>query len=162
MKRQILLVLLSLSCLSADCGGGKGETSPCGPDQGTVVSVVDGDTVDLASGVRVRYLLVDTPEVSHTTGTVSDCFGEEARALNTLLVLNQEVNLEYDVECRDRFDRTLAYVSLGDRMVNRILVERGYARVLVIPPNGTKYAEEFRALEASAEQAGAGLWGVCQ
>jgi micrococcal nuclease len=99
---------------------------------------------------------VDTPEVH---GTV-DCYGPEAQAFNTDLVQDQEVTLEYDAQCQDMYGRLLAYVSVGGQMVNRVLLERGYARLLVIEPNG-KYAEEFRELERQARAAGAGFWGAC-
>ena len=151
---------MSLRCLGlaavllavAACGDG----GSCGPPSARVTGVVDGDTVDLATGQRVRYLLVDTPEVH---GTV-DCFGPEAQAFNTDLVQDQEVTLEYDVECQDAYGRLLAYVSVGGRMVNRVLLERGYARLLVIPPN-EKYADEFAEIERQAHAAGAGLWSDC-
>jgi len=76
-------------------------------DQGTVVSVVDGDTVDLASGVRVLTCSSTRPSEPYD-GHGLRLFWREARALNTLLVLNQEVNLEYDVECRIASNRHLA------------------------------------------------------
>lgn len=135
------------------CGGDR-----CGPESGTVAAVVDGDTIDLASGERVRYLMVDTPE---TTGGSDDCFGDNAVQFNTDLVLGQEVTLAYDVECEDRFGRLLAYVSVGGQEVNRLMVERGYACVLRIPPNGDDRAAEFEALEDAAQAAGRGLWGAC-
>jgi micrococcal nuclease len=134
--------------------------SPCGPGEGVVTRVLDGDTVDLESGVRIRYLLMDTPEIAHNTSEATCCFGDEARLLNESLVLNQTVTLEYDQECQDRYGRTLAYVSVGGRMVNRLMVERGFARVEIIPPNG-RYAADFEALEQSAKDANAGLWGAC-
>ena len=106
------------------------------------------------------YLLVDTPEIAHNASEDACCFSDEARLFNESLVLGQAVTLEYDQQCQDMYGRTLAYVSLGERMVNRLLVERGYARVEIIAPNG-KYADDFKALEASAKAANAGLWGAC-
>lgn len=122
--------------------------------------VIDGDTIELEGGLKIRYLLVDTPEIAHSVDEVSECFGDEARAQNTTLVLGKDISLEYDAECKDRFGRTLAYVYVGERMINEVLVERGYARVLVIKPN-EKYADDMRALEDHAESTGAGLWGAC-
>jgi micrococcal nuclease len=145
-------LLVPLTALTA-CG----DEGRCGPASGRVVNVVDGDTVDLESGERIRYLGADTPEVH---GQV-DCFGPEAQVFNTDLVLDREVTLEYDTECTDRYGRLLAYVSVEGRMVNRLLVERGYARVLIIEPNH-KYADELNALEDQARAAKAGLWGTCE
>jgi micrococcal nuclease len=117
----------------------------------------------------VRYLLVDTPELN-TNGGAPDCFAAEARELNRRLVQNQEVTLTYDGEqCTDIFaQRALAYVWLGDRLVNEILLERGYARLLVPDPRPIDHAfpyereEAFGVLEADAREAGKGLWGVCE
>lgn len=146
MTRALGLV----GALATACSGG--------PDHATVVNVVDGDTVDLDTGVRIRYLLVDTPE---STNGATDCFGQNAKQFNSDLVLDKEVELVYDVEREDRFGRTLAYVSVGDQEVNTLLVERGYACVLYIPPNGTDRRAEFDALEATAKAEGRGMWGQC-
>jgi len=122
-----------------------------------VVSVVDGDTVHLDSGETIRYLMVDTPEV----GDPGDCFSAEARQYNSDLVLGKQVSLSYDVDCDDQYDRLLAYVSVAGREVNTLLVERGYACVLYIPPNGEQRQAEFQALEDTARSEGRGMWGSC-
>lgn len=152
------LALLGVAGLAQGCGDE--PASRCGARTGVVLRVLDGDTIELESGVIVRYLLVDAPEIAHSASEVAECFGDEAKQANSQLVIGAKVELEYDVACEDRFGRTLAHVSVGDRMVNRTLIERGYARVLVIPPND-RYAEEFEALEAAAESRNAGLWGAC-
>lgn len=140
----------------ADTGGDGGNA--CGPTTAIVETVLDGDTVELDSGERVRYLLVDTPELSGP-----ECWAEEARIFNRDLVTGKEVNLEYDAECRDNFGRLLAYVSLAadDREVNSLLVERGYACVLHIPPNGSDRVAEFNSLQNAAEIENRGMWGNC-
>ena len=136
------------------------ESVGCGPRRAIVSRVIDGDTVDLADGRRVRYLLVDTPEVSHRPGGRDECFGPEARAANTRLVDALEVRLEYEAQCSDVYGRTLAYVYVGERLINQVLVERGYARVVIIPPN-RRYANTLRAAEAEARSRGLGLWSAC-
>jgi micrococcal nuclease len=80
---------------------------------------------------------------------------------NTDLVLNKTVTIDYDVECTDRFARTLAYVSVGGQEVNKLLLERGYACLLHIPPNGDDRVAEYKALEDAAKSANRGLWGAC-
>jgi micrococcal nuclease len=132
--------------------------SGCGPDRSVIARVIDGDTVELEDGERVRYLLVDTPEI---TNGKNDCFGAEARDFNRDLVEGREVELSYDRECRDTYDRLLAYVSLDGRDVNALLVERGYACVLHIPPNGEERIDEFESLEDEAMAGMVGLWGAC-
>jgi micrococcal nuclease len=123
-----------------------------------VARVIDGDTIELASGEKVRYLMVDTPE---TSGGL-ECFGEEAKQFNIDLVNGQEITLEYDQECKDRYDRLLAYVYLDGREVNTLLVERGYACVLHIPPNGNDREAEFEQLESAADSGNRGLWAQCR
>jgi micrococcal nuclease len=65
------------------------------------------------------------------------------------------------VQCQDTFGRTLAYVAVDGQDVNKLLVERGYACVLHIPPDGDSRAAEFEALETAARTARRGLWGAC-
>ena len=132
--------------------------SLCGPSKGTVAAVIDGDTIVLGSGEKVRYLMIDTPEI---TGGKNDCFGEQARAYNEELVLGQEVTLTYDVECTDRYDRLLAYVEAPDGEMNTLMLERGYACLLYLPPNGRERESEFATLELEARQSGEGMWGAC-
>jgi micrococcal nuclease len=152
---KVRLVLAALVSWAAACST---EPFECGPREAVVRRVIDGDTVELASGERVRYLLVDTPE---STGGTVECFGPEARDENRALVEGRRVSLRYDAECRDRYERLLAYVTVDGIDVNALLVEEGYACTLVIPPNGADRATEFRALQQSARGAALGLWGDC-
>ncbi|XXF78706.1 thermonuclease family protein [Myxococcaceae bacterium GXIMD 01537] len=142
--------------LLVGCGGE--AASSCGPESAVVTEVVDGDTVVLESGTRVRYLLVDAPE---TTGGKRDCYGPEARDFNRALVEGRRVSLSYAEGCTDRYGRLLAYVSVNDRDVNALLVERGLACVLYVPPAGSARRAKFEALGAEAKHARRGLWGAC-
>ena len=144
-----------LATIAAGCGG----DSPCGATEATVTRVVDGDTIELDDGRKIRYLLVDTPE---STGGATDCYGQNAKDFNTDLVMGKQISLVYDTaSCMDRFGRTLAYVYVGNQEVNSLMVERGYACVLHIPPNGDDRAAEFDSLESAAKAAKRGLWGAC-
>ena len=90
--------------------------------------MVDGDTVDLESGVRIRLLLVDTPE---TTSGKMDCYGQQAKSFTTSSLDGKSVSLQYEAaECKDRFGRTLAYVTADGVEHNTALVKNGYACVL--------------------------------
>ena len=134
-----------------------GEPS-CGPRHAVVERVIDGDTIVLTGDVRIRFLLVDAPEI---TGGHAACYGASAAQFNTDLVLGQAVELTYDARCQDRFGRTLAYVTVDGQDVNRLLIERGYACVLHIPPDGDARADELEAVQAAARSARRGLWGAC-
>jgi micrococcal nuclease len=127
-----------------------------GAPHARVQRVVDGDTVRLAGLGSVRLIGVDTPEVYG--GTV-ECFGPQASAFaKSILRRGLEVRYRVGAEARDRYGRLLAYVWLPDgRFFNRMLVERGYATTLTIPPND-RFATRFEAAERGARKAHAGMW----
>lgn len=129
-----------------------------------VIRVVDGDTIIVdvdGEEVRVRLIGVDTPESVSTDESQNTTEGKEASEYTTEQLTGKPVYLEYDEGLTDTYERTLAYVYLedGKTMFNKTLLEQGYARVMTVEPN-TKYEEEFEALEAAAEEAGAGFWGT--
>jgi micrococcal nuclease len=127
---------------------------------GPVVYVVDGNTIDVqldGRTVRVHYLGINTPESTHPEKGVEP-FGPEAAAANRRLVGGKTVRLELDVQPWDRYQRLLAYVYVGDLMVNAELVRQGYAQVATVPPN-VRYQDRFRALQQDAREAQRGLWG---
>ena len=100
------------------------------PLAGTVVEVVDGDTVrvELPSGVEtVRIIGIDTPEVVHPTEPEA-CFGAEATAFAKETLDGQAVTLELDPtqDERDRFDRLLAHVHVGDTLYAAEAIAAGY------------------------------------
>ncbi len=150
---QLRHFLLAAALAAAGCTSE--PTSKCGPVEGTVSSVVDGDTVVLASGEKIRYLMVNTTEI---TSGKNECWGHEAAEYNASLVLDQKVTLTYDQECTDRYGRLLAYISVGGREVNTLLVERGYACVMHIAPNGDARLKEFEDLQSKAKAEKRGVW----
>ena len=156
-----LLLIAALLILRPWEGGGGRDEGPASASA-TVARVVDGDTIEARIGGRledVRYIGVDTPETVKPDTPVQ-CFGPRASAFNHALVERRRVRLVFGVERRDVYGRLLAYVYLGRRFVNAILVRRGLARSLTIPPND-RFAPLLRALELRAARAGRGLWGAC-
>jgi micrococcal nuclease len=126
---------------------------------GVVVHVVDGDTirVDVAGRIEnVRYIGVNAPEIHHPTKGRQPG-GDKATEVNRRLVEGETVRLELDVRERDRNGRLLAYVYIGQTMVNAELVRLGYAQVMTVPPN-VKYQDLFLRLQREALEAGRGLW----
>ena len=157
-------LLLMAAAVLVGCGGESLNQSVCGPTQGVVTNVIDGDTVDITSNgdtFRLRYLNMAAPELNGTSSEPPECLAQEAKEVNESLVLGREVSIEYDQECQDRFDRLLGFVYRGERMVNLIMVERGFGQVLLIEPN-MSLATEFQALEALAKDQKAGIWGACE
>ena len=150
--RRWSLALVLLSFLVAP--GAQGQ-----PLEGPVTRVVDGDTIHVKLGDRVekvRYIGVNTPELHHPTKR-EEPGGREAAEMNRRLVSGKRIRLELDVQTRDRHGRLLAYVWVGDVMVNAELVRLGYAQVMTIPPN-VRHQELFTKLQRDAREAGRGLW----
>ena len=124
-----------------------------------MVRVVDGDTiyVQLADRVeKIRYIGVNTPEIHHPIKG-EEPGGREAAQVNRGLVNGRRARLELDVQTRDRYGRLLAYVWVGDTMVNAELVRLGYAQVMTVPPN-VRYQDLFLKLQRQAREAARGLW----
>jgi endonuclease YncB( thermonuclease family) len=134
--------------------------------RGTIVKVVDGDTVDvrLRSGKekRVRLVGIDTPEVYNGT----ECGGPEAsRSLKRLLPIGTRVRLVSDPtqDRVDRYGRILRYVikvSNGKDM-DAVQIRRGWARVYVYHHNPFKLVADYRAAQRDARSHNRGIWGAC-
>lgn len=153
MKQFILgfVLLLSLTACGDlpldDVGGG---IVP-GGENGRVVRVIDGDTIDVqinGAEFRVRYVGVNTPERGES------CYSD-ATAANSELVLGQTVRLVKDTSDTDRYDRLLRYVYVGDTFVNRELIVRGYGEAVLYRPDDLHF-EQFSELEQEAARAGRG------
>ena len=164
----IVVVLLLRGCGGAgtqEGSGPGGDSAKRGGERVTaeVLRVVDGDTIEvLLDGTEedVRYIGVDTPE-SVAPGQPVECYGEAASEFNADLVEGEDVTLVFDAELRDRYGRLLAYVYVGEVLVNAELLRNGFARTLEIEPNTSK-APRFERLEGRAGADGRGLWGACQ
>jgi micrococcal nuclease len=156
-----------------DPSGLRHGTSPChAPALVKVLRCVDGDTIhveglDGVGDTVVRLIGINSPEVAHPgpPPTPDECYGPEARDYMRTELSGHWVWLTFGngPTCLDIYDRTLAYVFLGggDRdMVNRQLLQRGYATKYIFSDNAT-YETLFTADDAAARAAHAGLWGVC-
>ncbi|MBM3256138.1 MAG: thermonuclease family protein [Candidatus Moranbacteria bacterium] len=121
-----------------------------------VVYVVDGDTIDISTGERVRYVGVDTPETKHPIKGV-ECFGREAAEKNKELILGKEVRLEKDISDKDKYGRLLRYVYLDNLFINDYLARNGFAHAATFPPD-VKFSKIFLAAEREARENLRGLW----
>jgi micrococcal nuclease len=124
-----------------------------------VTRVIDGDTLILDGGERVRLIGVDAPETVHPQRPV-EYFGKEASAFTRRTVEGKQVRLEYEQGAprEDRYGRTLGYVYLEDgRLLNLEIIAGGYGHAYTRFPFSKM--EEFRAAERQARETGEGLWG---
>ena len=135
------------------CGG---EPSPP-PQAALVVGIVDGDTLVLAGGAKVRVLGIDAPEMERD-GRPADFLAHKAKATLGDLTLNRTISLTYDRLRYDHYGRLLAYLFLPDHtLVNTELVRRGLARVYFIAPN-LRYQKDLLAAQQEAIEAQRGVW----
>lgn len=120
-----------------------------------VINVVDGDTIETEVGEKIRYIGINTPEKGQP-------YANDATKLNRDLVLGKEINLELDVQTKDRYGRILAYVFINDVFVNQEIARQGFAVSETIQPN-VKYQYEILNAQKTARDRCLGIWkGLCE
>ena len=153
----VTLVLFLLACVPFLTGCAE---DPPGSQRVIVQRVIDGDTIVLSTGDRVRYIGIDTPELRAKDPTTR-LWARKAQAANELLLSGAQVHIVLGVDSRDRYGRLLAYVYADDELVNLELVEQGLATTMTIVPN-VDYAARFQAAEREARRMGHGMWRQLQ
>lgn len=127
--------------------------------KGEVLRIVDGDTYEIFidKKEKVRLIGVDTPESVAPQKERNVKEGKAASDFARELLEGRVVEIEYDVQERDRYGRVLAYLYLDGKMVNEYLLEEGMAQIATYPPN-IKYADRFQKIEAGARKSQKGFW----
>ena len=172
MKKVLLLLLINLvlgctseTTLDTKLGVGttfqesKTERNKSDLVQYKVIRVIDGDTVELKNGERLRYNDIDTPETVHPSKPI-ECYGPEASAKNEELVEGKIILVELGNPRKDKYGRLLGYVYVDDVFVNAELVKGGYAEVNSYGNPGSKI-DELINIERDAKRQSVGLWGSC-
>ncbi|GAB6138477.1 thermonuclease family protein [Halanaerobaculum tunisiense] len=122
-----------------------------------VLRVIDGDTLELTTGQKVRLIGIDTPE-TESSSQPADYYATQATAFTRENLAGETIYLEYGVEKRDHYNRLLAYVFKQNGILfNAQLLQEGYATLLTIPPN-VKYVDTFQQLVKDARKNKRGLW----
>lgn len=129
-----------------------------------VERVIDGDTVTVkfedGQIETLRLLLIDTPESVHPNKP-PEMYGEEAsNHAKRMLASGRKVTVEIGNPERDKYNRMLAYIWIGNVNLNKHMIERGFARVAYVFPPNIKYLEEFKEAEQRAREKGIGIWSV--
>jgi len=141
--RSLIILALIFTLLAPGC-------SKINENAVLVTRIIDGDTIEIEGGVKVRYIGIDTPEIGKP-------YYLEAKEANLNLVGGKRIQLEKDVEDKDDYGRLLRYVWANGIMVNAELVRSGYAYSYSYPPN-LKYQAHFLQLEKEAREQKRGLW----
>lgn len=124
-----------------------------------VTKVIDGDTIQIETGKKVRYIGIDTPELHHPQKG-QECFAMQAFEENKKWVEGKRVRLEKDVSETDRYGRLLRYVWVDDVFINETLVKQGYAYASSYPPD-IKMQNIIKIAQTQAQQDKVGLWSEC-
>jgi micrococcal nuclease len=112
-------------------------------------SIIDGDTFRLSNGETVRLIGIDAPELNQPGG-------EESREYLAQLILNKGITLEKGYEERDKYNRLLRFVYIGNLCINEEIIRQGYAEARYLTENPLR--EYYIQLDIEAETAKAGLW----
>jgi micrococcal nuclease len=158
-RRAIVLAVLLVVGLST---AGAAPASPSAGQSGRIDHVADGDTVELANGVKIRLVQIDTPEVYFSP----ECYGKQASAVTKrLLPPGTLVRLtrEPATDSIDRYGRLLRYVTRArDGLnVNIRLVAVGAAAPYFYRGRMGRYAPRLTRLALRDRQRHLGLWGRC-
>lgn len=123
-------------------------------EKALVVSVIDGDTIEIEGGRRVRYLGIDTPEAG-------EFYAVEATERNRELVEGKIIELQSGARDEDEYGRLLRYVYVDGIFVNAELVAQGYATAYIFDPDD-RYSQVLVQLEQYAKMRQRGLWGAAE
>lgn len=156
MKLNLVLVILAVAMLIFVAGATGYFIFSKNPGTQTVLvtKVIDGDTIDLETGERVRLLGINTPEKNAF-------YYEESKDRLIELLGDKQVRLEEDGEDKDRYGRLLRHVFVSDNFVNLQMVREGYATVYLLYP-GDRYYEELKDAEEEAKANKIGLWSAVE
>ena len=124
-----------------------------------VSKVVDGDTITMSNGEKVRLIQIDTPELAS-----KECYGIQAKSeLSKLLNQAGEVSLTSDpnLDEVDKYGRLLRYVFIGNTNLNLKLIEIGAAAPYFYRGEKGIYAAQFLKAAQTAQKRKLGMWGMC-
>lgn len=126
-----------------------------------VERIVDGDTLLLQSGHRLRLQGVNTPETKHPQ-LGEQPGGKQATTFTTQWIGTQPVQLLFDREKKDHYGRYLVYVVRGEQCLNTELIRAGWSVAQLRLPISASWKKEFTQAEAEAQKNKAGLWNESQ
>jgi len=152
-KRLLIffLIILLLSILSIFYPALTGQVTKSieyEKEPATLIRVIDGDTIEVDDGAHIRLLGINTPEKKMPFS------GEAANFLKQFE--NKTIFLLRDKEDIDKYKRKLRYVFFEDRLLNREILEKGFASAYML--EDLKYADDFKIAEKTARLNEVGIW----
>jgi len=123
--------------------------TPC-----VLIRIVDGDSITCRDIGAVRLIGIDSPERDQEPFAAA-----ATQALEALAPLGDTLQLEQDVDARDRYGRLLAYAWRDGVLLNWLMLRQGWAVVLTVPPN-VQFVDYFTGAQERARGERKGLWQV--
>lgn len=152
--RKIVIIFLCFICFLTNVYAERKEV--------TFESCVDGDTIRvLIEGKKttIRFLAIDTPETKHPKKGVEP-YGKEASDYTCNRVKNaKKLEIEYDKGSSktDKYERELGWIFVDDSLLQKELIEKGYAKVSYLYGK-YMYTEELQKEEEKAKESKLGVW----
>ncbi len=123
----------------------------------TVAEVLTGDTFRLDTGTLVTYASIAAPPLKHIDPKVRD-YGQKSLAFNRELLQGKKIRVEFGSQIKNSDGVYQGFIFLEDgTLANLKMVEAGYAKLSIVPPN-LQYAEELRSASMHSRRDGQGLW----
>lgn len=132
-----------------------------GKEEVRLSKCIDGDTFEIIENnkkKKVRMLAVDTPETKHPKKK-EEPIGKLASDYTCLRLKINRIYLEYDENSdkQDKYNRILAWVFVGESLLQEELVEKGFAKVAYLYGD-YKYTERLLSKEKDAKKEELGIW----
>lgn len=158
MTKKLSLIFVFLTLITLFACNEESEDFLSTLEETVVTRVVDGDTIVIESGEKVRMILINSPESVHRDKEKNTPFGKKASEYTEEKLLDQTIYMEKDVSDTDRYGRLLRYIYLEDgTFYNEMMVKDGYAQLSTFPPD-VKHQEIIQAAEKHARENNLGLW----
>ena len=159
MSSRTIWLLLATVVLLVPVTAGASTDDLSRTTAATIERIIDGDTLVVRGGARVRLVQIDAPESGE------ECYAAAStRELARLSPPGSRVVLEADIQLDqvDRYGRLLRYIHAGGRNVNLELVRRGAATPWFYDGDRGRYATRLLAATTAARAARRGMWGACR
>lgn len=156
----VWIVVLVILAVASYFGRDEIAGPPASVGQGVIRDVhrvVDGDTLLMEGGERLRLIGVDTPETKKENTPVEP-WGPEATAFTEDFIDDGPVRLTYDDERKDQYGRTLAYVWVEEKLLNEALIRAGLARATLQYRFSGEMKHRFRQAQEAAKRERLGIW----
>lgn len=149
-KKILVLIIFALIAVAALLT--YQEFIPSSMDSYEVSQIIDGDTIRLSTGEKVRLIGINAPERDQP-------YYDAATQKLIELIGDNRITLKKDVTDKDQYGRLLRYVYANEKFVNLEMVKQGYAISYPFPPN-TKYLDKFEVAQEEARNSQIGIWAL--